>query len=279
MIETGTPNIAQKRASGENGTKMPRVRLFHWKAKEAEPLIAKLRAAGYEVVHNAETQSPSVREITESGAVAVVIDLSRLPSHGRYVGAWLRGSKSTRHIPLVFVGGEAEKVAAIQKHLPDAVYASLAGIGTALKNAIAHPPSDPVVPRQMMETAPGRPAAQKMGIHEGSAVGLIDPPADYLKVLGELPDGVVIEEDSRRVCPVTLWFVHDPGEYEAALPSRRALAARSRLWILWQKGRRDGLNGNFVRAAALAMGLVDYKICSLDGVWSGMVFTVKKVRG
>ena len=55
----------------------------------------------------------------------------------------------------------------------------------------------------------------------------------------------MLEEDSRRACPVTLWFVHDPGEYEAALPSRRALAARSRLWILWQKGRRDGLNGNF----------------------------------
>jgi hypothetical protein len=261
-----------------NGIKMPRVRLFHWRGKEAGPLIAKLRAAGYEVVHNRETQSPSVREIKESGAVAVVIDLSRLPSHGRYVGAWLRGSKSTRHIPLVFVGGEAEKVAAIQKHMPDAAYTSLAGIAAALKKAIAHPPADPVVPRQMMESAPGRTAAQKMGLREGSVVGLIDPPPDYLKVLGTLPDGVVMEEDSHRVCPVTLWFVHDPGEYEAALPSRRALAARSRLWILWQKGRRDGLKGNFVREAALAMGLVDYKICSLDGVWSGMVFTVKKAR-
>ena len=259
--------------------KMPRVRLFHWKVAEAKPLIARLRAAGYQAVHNAETQSPSVREIKESGAVAVVIDLSRLPSHGKYVGAWLRGSKSTRHIPLVFVGGEEEKVAAIQKQMPDAVYTTAAGIGAALKNAIAHPLRDPVVPKQMMETAPGRTAAQKMGIREGCTVGLIDPPADYLKVIGELPDGVEFEEDSRRACTVTLWFVHDPGEYEAALPSRRALAAKSRLWIIWQKGRRDGLNGNFVRQAALAMGLVDYKICSLDGVWSGMVFAVKKARG
>ncbi len=257
---------------------MPRVRLFHWKAKEAGPLIAKLHALGYEVVHNAETQSPSVREIKESGVVAVVIDLSRMPSHGKYVGAWLRGSKSTRHIPLVFVGGEAEKVDAIKKHMPDAVYASAAGVGAALKKAIRNPPADPVVPRQMMETAPGRTAAQKMGIREGNVVGLIDPPADYLKVIGELPKGVVMEEDSRQACPITVWFVHDPGEYEAALPSRRALAARSRLWIVWQKGRRDGLNGNFVRERALAMGLVDYKICSLDGVWSGMVFTVKKAR-
>jgi hypothetical protein len=258
---------------------MPHVRLFHWKAKEVGPLIAKLHAAGYEVVHNAETQSPSVREIKASGAVAVVIDLSRMPSHGKYVGAWLRGSKSTRQIPLVFVGGEAEKVAAIKRQMPDAVYASVAGIGGALKKAIGNPPSDPVVPRQMMETAPGRTAAQKMGIREGMVVGLIDPPADCLRVIGELPQGVVVEEDPRQVCPVTVWFVHDPAEYEAALPSRRTLAARSRLWIAWQKGRHDGLNGNFVRERALAMGLVDYKICSLDGVWSGMVFTVKKARG
>lgn len=257
---------------------MARVRLFHWRSQEAAALIAKLRAAGFAVVHHAETQSPSVREIKESGVVAVVIDLSRLPSHGKYVGAWLRGSKSTRHIPLVFVGGDAEKVAAIKKQMPDAVYSSLAGVGAALKKAIANPVSEPVVPRQMMETAPGRTAAQKMGIRAGAVVGLIDPPTDYLKVLGVLPEGVVLEEDSRRVCPVTVWFVHDAGEYEAALPSRRALAAHGRLWIVWQKGRRDGLNGNFVRVAALAMGLVDYKICSLDGVWTGMVFTVKKTR-
>jgi len=257
---------------------MQRVRLFHWKAEEAKPLIAKLRAAGYEVIYNAQTQSPSVREMTQSGVTAVVIDLSRLPSHGKYVGASLRGSRSTRHLPLVFVGGEAEKVAAVRKHMPDAVYASLAGVGAALKKAIASPPRDPVIPRQMMETAPGRTAAQKLGIREGSAVGLIDPPSGYWKVLGELPEGVEIHEGPGHPCPVTLWFVHDPAEYEASLPSRRALAARSRLWILWQKGRRDGLNGSFVRDRALAMGLVDYKICSLDGVWSGMVFTVKKAR-
>jgi len=163
--------------------------------------------------------------------------------------------------------------------MPDAVYASMAGVGAALEKAIRNPPSDPVVPRQMMQSAPGRTAAQKMGIREGSTVGLIDPPVDYLKVLGVLPEGVVLEEDARRVCPVSLWFVHDPGEYEAALPSRKALAARTRLWIVWQKGRRDGLNGNFVRSAALAIGLVDYKICSLDGVWTGMVFAVKKALG
>jgi hypothetical protein len=254
------------------------IRLFHWRIDEAGELIAQLHAAGYGVVHNALTQSPSTREVRDSGAVAVVVDLSRLPSHGKYVGAWVRGSKGTRHLPLVFVGGEPAKVAKVREAIPDAVYTSVAGIGAALKKAIAHPPRDPVVPRQMMEPAPGRTAAQKMGIRARDRVRVIDPPADYVRVLGEMPEGVVLDEDEGAVCPVTVWFVHDAGEYEAALARRRALAARTRLWIVWQKGRRDGLNGKFVRERALELGLVDYKICSLDGVWSGMVFTVKKER-
>jgi hypothetical protein len=256
---------------------MAAVRLFHWKSAEAGALIAKLRSAGYEVLYRRETQSPSVREIRDAAPVAIAIDLSHMPSHGRYVAAWVRGSKSIRHIPIVFVDGDAAKVDAIRREIPDAVYTTQARLVAALKRV--KPAKDPIVPKQMMETDPSRTAAQKLGIREGAVVGLIDPPADYKKVLGKLPVGVVLEEDPDRACAVTLWFVRDPGEYEAALPARRVLAARSRLWILWPKGRRDGLNGNFVRQGALAMGLVDYKICSVDGAWSGMVFAVKKARG
>ena len=255
---------------------MPVVRLFHWRSEEAEPLIAKLLAAGYEVLYRRETQSPSVREIRDAAPVAIVIDLSRMPSHGRYVAAWVRGSKSIRHIPIVFVDGDPAKVEAIRREIPDAVYTTRGRLVAALKRA--KPVKDPIVPKQMMETDPSRTVAQKLGIRERAVVGLIDPPKDYKKVLGKMPAGAVLEEDPDRACAVTLWFVHDPGEFEAALQARRVLAKVSRLWILWQKGRGDGLNGNFIREGALAMGLVDYKICSVDGVWSGMVFAVKKAR-
>jgi Protein of unknown function (DUF3052) len=255
---------------------MPVVRLFHWRSEEAGALIAKLRSAGYEVIYRRETQSPSVRDIRDAAPVAIVIDLSRMPSHGRYVAAWVRGSKSIRHIPIVFVDGDPAKVDAIRREIPDAVYTTQACLVAALKRA--KPAKGPIVPKQMMETDPSRTAAQKLGIREGAVVGLIDPPADYKKVLGKMPASVVLEEDPDRACAVTLWFVHDPGEFEAALQARRVLAKVSRLWILWQKGRDDGLNGNFIREGALAMGLVDYKICSVDGVWSGMVFAVRKAR-
>jgi hypothetical protein len=259
---------------------MRTVRLFHWRASEAQTVIASLREAGYRVLHNPETQSPSVRQIREAGTFAIVIDLSRLPSHGRYVGAWVRGSKGTRHIPLIFTGGEAGKVAAIKKEIPEAIYTSHARLPAVLKRV--KPVQDPVIPRQMMQTDPRRTTAQKLGICDSLRVALIDPPGDYAHVIGKLPEGAVLEEvleeHPRSVSPMKLWFVHDPGEFEAALPARRALASKGRLWIVWRKGRRDGLNGNFVREAALAVGLVDYKVCSLDGAWSGMLFAVKKPK-
>ena len=139
------------------------------------------------------------------------------------------------------------------------------------------------MPKQMMHSDPQRTTAQKLGIRPGMKVAVIDPPANYARVVGKIPEGVIFEEESaeddpRNACPLTLWFAHDPGEFAASLRTRRTLASKGPLWIVWQKGRRDGLNGNFVREIALAAGLVDYKICSLDSVWSGMLFAIRKKK-
>ena len=255
---------------------MRTIRLFHWRASEAEALAAALGRAGFRVLYRAEAQAPSVRDIKESGVSAIVIDLSRLPSHGRNVAAWIRGTKSIRHIPLVFAGGEAAKVAAIRKEIPDAAYVSHARLADALRRVKA--PKDPVVPRQMMQTDPNRTTAQKLGIREGTRVQLIDPPANYERVIGPIPAEAKMTEEPADASAITLWFAHEPGQFEAGLPARRGLAAKGRLWIVWRKGRQDGFNGDFVRQAALKVGLVDYKICSLDSAWSGMLFAVKKAK-
>jgi hypothetical protein len=186
----------------------------------------------------------------------------------------VRGSKNIRHIPLIFVGGDAAKVAAIRREMPDAVYTSHEKLLAALKRAKA--PKEPVVPRQMMQTMPGRTNAQKLGIREDASVLAIDAPSNYQRVVGALPNGAAFVDNP--LAEVVLWFVHDPAEFEAALPRRRALAAKSKFWIVWPKGRSDGFHGDFVRARALKLGLVDYKICSLSELWSGMLFAVKKAR-
>lgn len=256
----------------EPGNKI--VRLFHQRADEAEALVHTMRASGYRVIYDSRPGVPSVREVRDEGTSAIVIDLSRLPSFGRAIGAWVRGSKGIRHIPLIFVGGEPAKVAAIREEIPDAVYTSPARVAAALRSA--KPASEPVIPRQAMQTPPSRTTVEKLGIREGAKVLLMDPPRDYEGVIGAMPSGAAFVEDPPAA--VTLWFVHDPGEFEAALSGKRKLASTSRLWIVWKKGRRDGFNGDFVREKALKLGLVDYKICSLNEAWSGMLFAMRKAR-
>src|SRR5262245_42046563 len=111
---------------------MSRVRLIHWKAAEAEPLIESLRAAGYRVDYAERPGYHISQAIRAEQPAAVVIDLSRLPSHGKEAGIFLRGSKATRHIPIVFANGVPEKVAVIREKLPDAVYTTSARVAQAV---------------------------------------------------------------------------------------------------------------------------------------------------
>jgi CheY-like chemotaxis protein len=253
-----------------------RVRLFHWKAEEAAPAIAELEKAGFTVDY--EEKLSSFKSIRDSKPDAFVVDLSRLPAHGREVAIALRGNKATRHAPIVFVDGDVEKLETIRRALPDAIYTPRARLIAALRRA--RPLADPVRPAQMMERYAGRSAAQKLGVQAGMKVGVIDAPPDYGRVIGKLPEGATFEEDwgeenfgDRKL---TLWFVHDFARLQGALPAMRRAAAHTRLWILWRKAKQDGLDGGVIRRGATELGLVDYKICSVNEVWSAMAFAIKK---
>ncbi len=65
---------------------MPRVCLFHWKAEEAKPLMTVLQAAGFSVDYH--ERMAGYREVRDHPKPpdAIVIDLSRMPSHGRELG-------------------------------------------------------------------------------------------------------------------------------------------------------------------------------------------------
>jgi hypothetical protein len=256
---------------------MARIRLFHWKAEEAKAFIEPLRASGHQVAYDEKIGPGLFPKIRVSPPDAFVIALTRLPSHGREVAAFLRGSKATRHIPIVFVDGVPEKVESIRRLIPDAAYTSLSRLGPALQKALAKPPAVPVVPPQMMDRYRARTTAQKLGIVKGTTVGLLDPPRDYESVLGPMPGGVSFMEGAARSCAVTLWFVSDAGVYQSRLPGARALAAGTKLWILWPKGgQRTGISQPHLRETANSVGLVDYKICSVNDRWSAIAFARKK---
>ena len=95
----------------------------------------------------------------------------------------------------------------------------------------------------------------------------------------EMPEGVQFNENEGQQGAITLWFIRNGASYQQSIVKRRGLAKKSKLWIVWPKGeagKRAGITQNLVRETALAVGLVDYKICAIDDVWSAIVFAPGK---
>ena len=258
---------------------MPRVTLLHWKAAEAAAHLELLRGAGHSVEYEEEFRPALMRRWRESPPDAFVIDLSRLPSHGREIAIALRQSRATRQIPIVLVDGAQEKVDRLRAELPDAQYCALAQLPSVLKQELAKPRRDGVKPIQMMDRYASRTAAQKLGIKASSSVALIDPPRDWMTVLGGLPPGVKVVEQVGAKAQVTLCFVRESNSLRAILSDLRQSAGQSKLWILWRKGgstARGDVTEPLVRETGIDLGLVDYKICSVNETWSAMLFALKR---
>ena len=258
---------------------MPRVRLIHWKAEEASARAEQLAAAGFRVEFSPHSPPDLFRRLKSDPPDAVVIDLTRLPSHGREIAGALRKQKRTRHVPLVFADGDPERVARIKALLPDAEYTTWSRIRSALKKAIAYPPATPVVPSGMMERYAATPLVKKLGIKPGAMVALIDPPRGFDQTLGALPDGAALEEELPKRFDVAIWFVRSIDDLRRDIRSMAARIGAATLWIAWPKkasGVETDLTQQLIRETGLDQGLVDYKICAIDATWSGLAFVRRK---
>ncbi|MEQ1905354.1 MAG: hypothetical protein ABL888_14285, partial [Pirellulaceae bacterium] len=182
------------------------IQLVHWKSEEVPERLARLDAAGFDASH-LNLQPTSAKLKNSSPAAAFVIDLSRLPSHGRAVAMALRQTKATRNIPMVFVEGDPEKVKTNRNLFPDATYTTWSKIKTAVTKAIANPVRDPIVPRSKSGAYSGTPLPKKLGIKSDSVVVLVDAPEEFDAKLEPLPEGVQLVRGGRRKRDLTLWFV------------------------------------------------------------------------
>ena len=262
---------------------MGRILLIHWNRTEAASRAGLLRAAGYDCVAVSEIgNGPEfLRQMGSNPPAAIIIDLSRVPSHGRDVALAFRSYKPTRRVPLVFVEGDPEKVARLKDLLPDAAYTSWADITFALAQAIAHPPAQPVVPESRMAGYSGKPLVVKLGIKANSAVALVGAPLDFRTTLGDLPNGVQLRDGLSGTCDLILWFVRTREELRQGIAKMAEAIGRGSLWIIWPKkasGVTTDLSEQTVRETGLAAGLVDYKICAIDATWSGLLFARRKTK-
>jgi CheY-like chemotaxis protein len=278
-LQTGELARGQGRA---DAAAMKRVLLVHWNAEEAKERAMRLRAAGYAVdCHTEESGGEPFRSVRKTPPDAFVVDLGRLPSHGRALGVWLRQQKTTRRVPIVFIEGDPDKTQATRKIIPDATYTDWRRIRGALRRAIERPPRDPVVPGTM-ESYSGTPLPKKLGVKSGSVLALLGAPGGFEKTLGRLPDGVRVKKQARGSADVIVLFANSLSDLERRFPGAAgSLVQGGRLWIAWPKkasGVATDLTQTAVRRYGLDAGLVDYKISAIDDTWSGLCFTQRRTK-
>ena len=126
----------------------------------------------------------------------------------------------------------------------------------------------------------GTPLPKKLGIKPDALLALVDAPRDFDTTLGPLPEGVV--RTSLDAQPVDLLIVF----YTDAATLRETFADRAKrivpagaFWVAWPKrssGVPTDLTEDVLREVGLPVGMVDNKVCAIDGTWSGLRFVVRK---
>ncbi|WP_158748854.1 hypothetical protein [Acidobacterium sp. S8] len=258
------------------------VRLVSWNDEIARQHSQEISQLGYRVeASSLHGTSAYITHFSSLSPAIVLIDLDRLPSHGREVAIVLRRSKTTRHIPIVFAGGLEEKVARLHSELPDAVFTSWKQVKKALKQAITSPPIAPVHPVPHMQRWSHSSLTRKLGIFEKMDIALIgDMDGEIAEIIGELPEDAVLGSRITETTRLVLYVAHSLRETLAEVHHAQAhLPEGASFWIIHRKSaakQRSDFNQNDVREAGLDGGFVDYKVCSVNSQWSGLKFARKK---
>jgi hypothetical protein len=125
----------------------------------------------------------------------------------------------------------------------------------------------------------GTPLPRKLGIKPGARLAVVGAPDGFKATLGELPPDVRVGTRARGPLDVVVAFFVERAAFQRRLPGlKAALDSAGGLWIAWPKrasGVATDLSEGVVRELGLAAGLVDNKVCAIDGVWSGLRFVYR----
>ena len=123
---------------------------------------------------------------------------------------------------------------------------------------------------------------QKLGIKEGFSVFLKNPPKNYFDMLGQpLPGGVTIHDHSKRSDYNFIhFFTNKIQELEHFLPVYQdKIVSNGMIWVSWYKKASKlptEITEDIVRNTALALKLVDIKVCSVNEHWSALKLVIRK---
>jgi hypothetical protein len=117
------------------------------------------------------------------------------------------------------------------------------------------------------------PLSSMLGIRGGMNVALHNVPEGFLEALLPLPEGAALVPDARTGLDVQVLFASKKTEVIEKLASlTRGMAVMGSIWVCFPT-HSDSLHApseDFVRLAALEMGLTDTKKLMLDPAWTSL---------
>jgi len=120
----------------------------------------------------------------------------------------------------------------------------------------------------------GTPLPRKLGIKPGHVVVLVAAPEGF-----ELA-GVDARRRLPRTADVVVAFFTERRALERRIDQLgRVIFPDGGLWIAWPKkasGVATDITEDTLREVALPLGLVDNKVCAIDGTWSGLRLVWRK---
>ena len=126
-----------------------------------------------------------------------------------------------------------------------------------------------------------RSLVDKLGIKQGFRMIIINPPHNYDKILGKLPENVIAVRELKGPLDFSHFFAKERRDLENKFPAlKQELSQRGMIWISWPKrssGIATDLSERIVREIGLNNQLVDVKVCAIDEIWSGLKF-VHRIR-
>ena len=112
---------------------------------------------------------------------------------------------------------------------------------------------------------------KKLGLKDGFTVRLINAPGNYTELIGDVK---LVYKTKGVELDFVHFFTNSAEELEKLLPViRKEIKKDGMIWVSWYKkssGKPTGVTEHMVRDTALAVGLVDVKVCAVDEDWSGL---------
>jgi len=120
----------------------------------------------------------------------------------------------------------------------------------------------------------------KLGFKPGQTIYMHNPPKEYLKELGKLPESVFIAKRLNRPMDLIHCFYTKKADLEDdVIKFQQYLEGNGQLWISWPKKTskvKTDITEQTLRDVLLPVNLVDIKVCAVTDVWSGLKFVWRK---